>query len=151
MARNDRVVKHKSLSVLYLDGSNVVQFGFNTDNPELVSGIELLLQNIIIALFTTEASNAFNTTFGGSLYSIIGKGYEVGHEELVKAEFSLAFSTVETQIKNLQEGVSNIPPNERLRKIDLQSLVYDKSAYAWIIDTKITSAGGESATFTINN
>jgi phage baseplate assembly protein W len=148
MARNNRRERHNTISVLHLDEKNVVHFGFYTDSPEFISGIELLLQNVIINLFTTQGSNRFNNNLGGGIYDIIGKGYTVGQEDSVKAEFALAFSTVEAQIKSEQEGM-NLLPEEKLENIDLLSLEYEQNTQSWIIDAKVKTAGGNLAAFTV--
>jgi len=151
MATDDTRTRHSTLSVLNIDSNGLVSFGFNAVSPTFSRGVELLLQNIIIYLFTTETSNIFHEEIGGSLYEIIGKGYQVGQEDLIKAEFILAFSTVETQIKAEQLGDSSLLPEEKLKGIDLLSLEYDSNTYTWKIDIKVRTVGGEAALFTINN
>ena len=88
-------LRHRTISVIFLNEFNNVKFGFNNFPPKKVFGTELLLQNIIIRLFTSNKSNGYEPTIGSSLYDIIGRGYQVGQEEILKDDFTFAFKATD--------------------------------------------------------
>jgi len=140
---------HKSLVVVYLDSDGVVQFGFRNSIPEAVKGTQLLLQNIIIRLFTTSGSNGFEgEDLGGNLYSIIGAGYAPGDESLLRNSFSMGFEAIEQQIKEEQQG-QTILDSERLESLTLRSVEYNTKTFTWTITAKVYTAAGTSSLFTI--
>lgn len=141
-------VRHKTLGVLYLDEDNVVQFGFNSLPPTKKVGIELLLQNIIIRLFTDQGSNGFEDSLGGGLLNLIGGGYEPGQEDVLRSNFSFAFLATEQQIKD-EQASQDLPPSETLRSITLKSVEYNTNTYTWEIVIKVLTEAGLSSTFTI--
>lgn len=141
-------MKHRTFSVLYIDSAGRIKSGFNGLPVTNITGIDLLLQNIIIRLFTED--NAFNPEIGGNLYSIIGKGYTPGEEDLIKNDFLLAFETIEQQIKDEQNIDRTIPPSEKLKRIKLNSVEFDETDHTWEIKATIESESF-SATFTVIN
>ena len=143
-------ILHKSLGCLYVDSDGVVQFGFNGLPPRLVTGTELLVQNIIIRLFTTQESNAYSPGIGGNLYDIIGGGYAPGNEDLLREDFVNAFSAIETQIIEEQERQADLMPYERLRKITVASIEYSETTYTWNVQVDVLTAGGTTSTFLVN-
>jgi phage baseplate assembly protein W len=123
-------IQHKNLGVIYLDSEGVVHFGFESGIPSTVTGIDLLIQNIIIRLFTSRESNQYEPTLGGDLYEIIGQGYTPGTEDLLKNDFATAIAAVETQIKDEQSSQTDLPAYARLDKITLQSVEYNPQTYS---------------------
>ena len=141
-------VRHRTLGVLYLDSNNVVQFGFDDKPPGQKRGIDLLLQNIVIRLFTNTGSNGFATTFGGDLLSLIGAGYFPEQLSTLRANFSFAFSSVEEQIKE-EQSYLDLPKSEQLRSIGIKSIDYNENTYTWVIIIRVLTEAGGSSTFTI--
>jgi len=143
-------ILHKTLGCLYVDSYGVVQFGFNGLNPQIVTGTELLMQNIVIRLFTSQASNAFEGDIGGSLYDLLGKGYVVGEEDSLREDFANAFAFVEFQMKEEQDSQTDLIGSERLSSIVVESVEYKESTQSWEISVRVTSSGGVSSSFTLN-
>ena len=132
---------HRSPGVIYtvldeITGELQVVFGFKDGIPTMVTGIDLLINNIIIRLYTEINSNSYEDSVGGSLYSLLGKGYTVGNEDLVRDDFYKIFSQIESQIKDEQELDSTLPLSEKLDHIELESVEYSDLDYSW--DVKIT-------------
>jgi len=141
-------IRHKTLGVLYLDSNNTVQFGFGDAPPSQKKGIDLLLQNIVIRLFTNTGSNGFNTAFGGGLLSLIGGGYFPDQVDTLRANFSFTFSAVEEQIK-AEQAYLDLPKSEQLRSITIRSINYNDLTQIWEIIIRVLTEAGASSTFTI--
>ena len=122
-------IKHKTISVLTFDEKYVVTFGFSNLHPKKLSGTDLLLQNAIIRLFTSNGSNGYDKDIGCSLYGIISGGYETGQEEQLRNDFNFTFKTIEEQMKEEQFSDSTLNNDEKLESLILKSVNYNKLTY----------------------
>ena len=141
---------HRNLGCLYVDTDGVIRFGFNSLSPGFVTGTDLLAQNIIIRLFTTQTSNAFDGDIGGSLYDIVGNGYVVGDEDNLREDFTNAFAFVESQIIEEQLVQNDLDSYEKLSKIEVESVEYNTDTKAWDIQVRVLTEGGTVSTFLLN-
>ncbi len=141
-------IRHKTLGVLYVDSNGVVQFGFNDVPPTRKSGIELLLQNILIRLFTNTGSHGFDLDFGGDLLNLLGGGYFPDQVDTLRANFSFVFSAIEEQIKE-EQSYLDLPREEVLRSIKIKSIEYNDNTQTWNIIVRVLTDSGSTTTFSI--
>ncbi|MBC8548172.1 MAG: hypothetical protein H8D23_00840 [Candidatus Brocadiales bacterium] len=140
-------ILHKTLGCLYVDSDGVVQFGFNGLSPQTVTGTAVLVQNVIIRLFTTQGSNGFDGDIGGSLYEIIGNGYVPGQEEALQDDFANAFAFVESQTKEEQDSQTDLLDIEKLSSIEVRAVEYQQATQTWDITVRVNTVGGATSTF----
>ncbi len=141
-------VRHKTLGVLYVDDGGVIQFGFNSAPPSQKHGIDLLLQNIVIRLFTNTGSHGFNEGFGAGLLDLLGGGYFPDQVDTLRANFTFVFSAIETQIKE-EQAYLDLPREEVLRSIKIKSIEYNDYTQTWHIIIRVLTDSGATTTFSI--
>ena len=141
---------HKNLKAVYVDDDGVIQFGLLDGIARKVSGSDILLQKIIIHLFTDLGSNAFNENIGGNIQKIFSSGYSQEKLDLIRMDFINNFEAVESQIKEEQSKQTNLDLSERLSSLELKSVDFSSSDQSWEIVLKINTYGGLGSTFKIS-
>jgi phage baseplate assembly protein W len=93
--------------------------------PEFVSGIDKLVQIVVLELLASPGRDINDPNAGSNLRSLIGANVAFDDEAEVYAEIKLMIKTAETNIKERQENTSR-PSNEKLSKLDLLDIVPDE-------------------------
>lgn len=148
----------KSVKVINLN-SNKLEIGFGDLNedfrqpgstyrksPSYIYGKDVLIQNIILKLFTNKNSNSFDPDVGGSLGKIIQKGYQANNIQEMRTSMELAIKRVENQIKEDQSN-EDLDPEETLENIQIEKIGFNQYTKRFLIDLKILTIDGEAVTF----
>lgn len=91
------------------------------DNPPLVTGMNKLVQVVLITMITTSGSDKFED-WGGGLLSILGRPMNPVNPAGIKSDVTVVVNATQEQI--LAEQVDpNLPTDERLRRIDLVDVI----------------------------
>jgi hypothetical protein len=107
------------LSVLYIDPeTRRVSFQLS---PRPVSGIDLLVQMVVLGLFASPDTDILDPQEGGGLEDLISMNVEAGDTSEIYAEIARRVSTAQDQIIRNQIGL-DISSEEKLRKITIVSV-----------------------------
>jgi phage baseplate assembly protein W len=93
--------------------------------PQFVSGIDLLVQVVVIELMTSPGRDIIDPASGGNIRSLIGANVAFDDEGEIFAEVKMMVSTAEANIKRKQASVAR-PANEKLGRLELVDLVPDE-------------------------
>ena len=93
--------------------------------PKFVSGIDLLVQIVVIELLTSPGRDISDPQSGGNLRSLIGANLAFSDEAEVFAEVRIMISSAEQNIKRKQRTVQR-PSSEKLSRLDLIDIVPDE-------------------------
>lgn len=93
--------------------------------PQYISGIDLLVQIVVIELLTSPGRDINDPESGGNLRSLIGANVAFDDEAEVFAEVRIMISATEQNIKRKQRNVQR-PASEKLSRLDLIDIVPDE-------------------------
>lgn len=89
--------------------------------PQEVSGIDLLVQTVILSLLTNPESDLLDPNDGGGLRELIGTNYDPDDLSELYTEVSRRVAKTEAEIIDNQIGL-DVTAEERLSRIDIVSL-----------------------------
>lgn len=89
--------------------------------PKTVSGIDLLVQIVVLSLLQSPGYDLLDPNDGGGLPELIGTNYDPDDLSELYTEISRRVSKTQTDIINYQIGV-DVSAEERLRQIQIVSL-----------------------------
>ena len=93
--------------------------------PQFVSGIDLLVQIVVIELLTSPGRDILDPLSGGNLRSLVGSNIAYDDEAEVFAEVRIMITSAERNIKRKQRTTQR-PANEKLSSLDLIDIVPDE-------------------------
>lgn len=93
--------------------------------PQYVSGIDLVVQAVVLDLLASTGRDIVEPQAGGNLRSLIGSSVEFDDEAEIYAEIRLMVTNTERNIIQLQ-NTSSRPANEKLARLDLIDVVPDE-------------------------
>ena len=112
--------------------------------PQYISGIDLLVQIIVIELLSSPGRDILNPGGGGNLRSLIGANVNFDDESEIFAEIAMMVSATERNIKQFQEAYGR-PANEKLARLDLVDLVPDEENLQLEVILRATSMDQQTA------
>ena len=131
------------LKIVYRDATTgVLSIGIRRP-PEFVSGIDLLVQIVVIELLHSPGRDIVDPETGANLRSLIGANVAFDDEAEIFAEIKLMVQSAENNIKILQAS-SNRPANEQLAKLELVDVVPDEQNLQLEIIIRVTSLDQQS-------
>jgi hypothetical protein len=87
------------------------------DNPPLLTGMNKLVQIVLITMITTSGSDKFDN-YGGGLLSLLGKPLNPNNVSAARSDVSVIVNATQAQILAEQTD-PDLPTDERLKQIDL--------------------------------
>lgn len=111
-------------------------------NPGKVSGLKAMMQSFLKLLFTTPGSDAFVKRLGGAALRNIGRNFDLGQSSDLVADFSVAVSRTESQMRSLQGYQPRLPDDERLLSAKLLNVKFDPATTALIARLELISQSG---------
>ena len=93
--------------------------------PQYVSGIDLLVQIVVIEMLSSPGRDIVDPNDGGNLRSLVGSNVGFDDEGEVFAEVRMMISATEENIIRKQR-TSNRPASERLSRLELVDIVPDE-------------------------
>lgn len=99
------------------------------DFPSLLTGIQRLVQRVIMLLLSDRGTDIFDPSAGSSFVSIARTMAQTGRKDILIRELSKALSTVETQIAKEQAGNSGLSLDERLVSLRLDPVTVEGRTY----------------------
>jgi len=115
------------------------------EQPERVSGINKLAQQIAIHLVTTPGTDLSFPSEGGGVGSIIGANY--GEPSEIFADIQVAVSNTNKQFKEMQRNYT-LDADEKLQELTLIDVSYDEVNDQYEAEIQIT-ASDETTTQTL--
>lgn len=127
---------------LTLTQRSLVEFTFGS-RPSSVSGILRLMQNFIRHLVRTPSTNVFNKKSGGGLLSKVGStiGAGGGRDRAV-ADSVIAVNQTATYFIEVQAGIRNLAPSERLLSANVIAAQADPTNGALALSIDLVSQSG---------
>jgi hypothetical protein len=124
------------------------EISFNIINKE-ISGTQALLQKITYYIYNVPTSNVFNNEIGSEFLNIVHSGYTPDKVDYIRESFLNIFSAIETQIINEQIDDESLQKNEKLKKLEIVSIEYNKLDFTWDVKVKVLTEANNSVIFTI--
>lgn len=122
--------------------SALVEFDL-TDTFTSVEGIQKLAQQVLKTLISTTQTNRFSITEGGSLVKNLSGSLNPDESSTIAAQLSRSISDTKTFYLESQVG-SNLPTDERLLDLTLNSLEFDSSSLEVRATVKMVAFSGGS-------
>jgi len=113
----------------------------------MVGGLDRLIQQFLLELFTTPGSDIFDQASGGGARSIIGKAVTDGHG--ATAELSMAVDRTKKNVFRAQANNRRIPPEERLLSASLSSVRFDSETTTLYGVIDLRNVVGDAALVTV--
>lgn len=114
-----------------------------TRPPEFISGIDLLVQSVVIELLHSPGRDINDPQSGANLRSLIGANVSFDDEAEIFAEIKLMVSAAEKNMRAAQAS-SNRPANEQLGKLELMDVVPDEENLQLEVIIRVTSLDQQS-------
>jgi hypothetical protein len=92
--------------------------------PEYVSGIDLLVQIVVVTFFNNGGRSIVNPGWAGGMRALVGSNYDISDPAEIMADIRLIVSRVEELIKQDQVRTRR-PPSEMLQTLLLIDIVPD--------------------------
>ena len=113
------------LQVLTADASGALSLGMPTP-PRRVSGIDKLVQLVVLALLNVGGRSIFSPGKAGGLRALLGSNIDYDDPSELFADVRLVVSRLEQVIKE-DQVLTTRPPSERLAAIQVVDIVPDVS------------------------
>jgi hypothetical protein len=131
----------------YREGNDVLCLLDFEEHPSLSkSGLDLLVQNVILCLMSTPGHDIIEPQLGGGLRELFKPQEFAQAYDNLRTNLPIAIQAVEGQIKAMQMG-KIIPPLETLKslKLDPDNGIVPLEEGGFIINIKVVSMAGEVA------
>jgi transcriptional regulator with AAA-type ATPase domain len=112
------------------------------DNPPVFTGLNKLVQLVLIVMMTDSGSDKFDD-YGSGLLQLLGASGNPGNIADLKSSVTIIVTDTEQQILAEQESIE-LPVNERLLRIDLLDVRFSKDLELEI-DITIFNEDGDKA------
>jgi len=118
---------------------------FKIENIESLEGLERLVQHFVKVLIQTPGSDAFNSTEGGGILSLVGT--TVGRKDTVGLQTTMitAVNRVRDQIVTKQSRIPQLSPDERLLRADTMAVGFDPNTSTLAARISIGAVSGRDA------
>jgi len=116
-----------------------------------MSGVQLLVQKVVLFLLKTPGRDYFEPTIGGGLMQLTKPQMFDDTRDTVASGIEQAITAVEAQIKARQLGVSR-PASEKLKRLGLMSkngIIFFEDTRGYIINMELENEAGERAEFAV--
>jgi phage baseplate assembly protein W len=112
------------LQAIYLDSDNKIKFGFGASGKTFrkLSRAGLLLQRIVLRMFTSVGSNKLNPDFGSQFLNSVGSTVSKGGEGVYRALIVASILQIENAIKLEQAELQYAHPQELLKNIEIEAI-----------------------------
>lgn len=122
--------------------TGLIKFGIGDSPPKLV-GLNKLVQIVLITLLTSTGSDKFED-YGGGLMDLLGRPMNPSEITGIKSEIAIVVSSTQDQI--ISEQIDpNLPPRERLLRIDLIDVQLNRDLLELEITIRIINEEGDYA------
>lgn len=110
--------------------------------PDVVSGVHKLVQRWVKLLLTTPGTDSFHPDHGGGLRSVLGAVVDPDEPGPLVACI-LAAVTRTTDQTVASQNTRRLPPDERLRRVDVLDLSFDRKRLAFDLRLGFETASGK--------
>lgn len=114
------------------------------DRPKVLTGMALLTQVVTLQLLKNIGRDVFDYTEGSDLRAAIGQ-YNLSSDNAQTDLRSLAITAVRKIEREIIDGQGQLgTPEERLKKLDLQDVVFDDATATGLFKVKIVNEVGDT-------
>lgn len=110
--------------------------------------MDKLLQDITKRLLTMKGSNTFHPTFGGTLYSLLGKA-NLGTEDEIREMLPVMIKNIQEDIIENQSLDPSLEDSERLLSLDIVDIQLDDQLLGWVIKLQVVTRDYTKNKFTV--
>lgn len=110
--------------------------------PRKISGIEKLVQIVVLTLLKNGGRDVFEPEVGSGLRGAIGQ-YNFTEGEEVKNLVVQRIRAIEQQIIGFQAG-EMISPTEKLKRLEVLGVGFDPATYQTLVKVQVFSEAGQS-------
>jgi hypothetical protein len=122
--------------------SAIVEFDL-TNTFTSVEGTQKLAQQVLKTLISTTQTNRFSVTEGGSLVKNLSGTLNPDESSTIATQLSRSISDTKSYYLKAQTG-TNLPSNEKLLELTLNSLEFDSSSLEVRATVKMVTFSGQS-------
>lgn len=115
--------------------------------PRRVTGINKLVQVVVIAILKNGDQDVLNPELGAGLRLMIGQ-FNYSDPSLIRVEVIQRVKNIEQQIIAIQTSF-NLPASEKLSRLTVLDVVIDANTSAAAVRIKIDSQAGQSTTVVV--
>lgn len=124
------------------EATGVLSIGMSRP-PQYVSGIDLLVQIVVMEFLSSPGRDILNPGGGGNVRSLLGTNVNFEDEAEIFTEISMMVSATESNIKTIQEAY-NRPANEKLARLEMVDIVPDDETMQLEIILRVVSMDQQS-------
>lgn len=143
--RSQRGAAITSVAVIAADQTatrkSIITFVAAPSRGQRAEGRVRLVQTFLKLLFTTPGRDVYSPNLGGSLLSIVGKA---SSPTAYKAAGTLAVTTTQSQLIQIQAQDSRLADDERLKSASLLSSDFDPQTATLSLRIRLTSVDGST-------
>lgn len=129
---------------MMLSSKSLLRFRLG-DSTTKASGMLRLMQLFVKLLFTTQGTDIWAKSSGGSALKSLGKSFSSQAGQSIIADFNIAVDQTARQIIATQAKDPSIPANERLMRAKVLSVRYNKNEGALIPSVELLNQAGQAA------
>ena len=141
------VVSYNKIS----EGKYGVSIDLSEEMPMMTSGVQLLVQKVVLFLLKTPGRDYFEPALGGGFLQLTKPQVYEDARDMVTSGIEQAIIAVESQIRSRQLG-SSCPSNEKLKSLGLMAkngIIFFENERAYIINMELKNEAGERAEFAV--
>lgn len=112
--------------------------------PQYVSGIDKLVQIVVLELLNNGGRSIFSPGSGGGLRALLGTNIDYDDVSELFSDVQVTLSRVEENIKQAQVSTSR-PPSERLSQLQIVDIIPDESNLAVDVYLGVVNEEGDLA------
>ena len=123
-------------------GGNLYKMKFGlTRLPKVVSGVQKLVQNVVIMIMTTPGSDKDDPEVGGGLVRLFRVPLDMAEVGGIQNDLQMAMSRIEDLILDNQEGES-LPSDERLQSLGVSEVSLNEATLEWLLVVELVTEAG---------
>ena len=115
-------------------------------NPKKISGINKLIQIVVLALLTDPGRDVVDPDGGSGLPSLIGRNISSSDPTEIIAEVSERIEKIKEEILSAQSGLENEDPSERLSDLQILNVETGTQIDELLVKLRLVSEAGDSTT-----
>jgi len=112
--------------------------------PQKASGMALLLQIVLLALFTTPGRNVFNPERGGGIMDLVGSNIDPDDDTEIIADITQRLEKIKAEIISSQSILVEEPSSSKLRDLQVVRIERGTNIDELMVKFRIISEAGET-------
>lgn len=117
--------------------------------PKKISGIDKLIQTVVLAIFNTPGRDVFNPERGSGLPDLIGTNFNPNDPQEATAEVTERIEKIREEIIEDQNALTEESPSELLADLQVLSVDTGINIDSLEVELRLISQSGQSSTIVL--